>query len=155
MMGFVRSGMAAAVALAVVTAPMAATAQTADGEETALAQCVQLSTSGKDRILTARWLMGALGSAPQLQDIVHIDQQLRQQSDVAMAALFTRLLTVDCLAEAKPIFKRDARGAGIREAFEVLGQIAVQELMGGDPNGGTMGSFANYLNEADFAALRD
>lgn len=154
MMRFVRPALVAA-AVCAVAVPMAATAQTAEAEAQALAQCVQLSTDGKDRILTARWLMGALGSAPQLQDMVQIDAQKRDQNDRGMAALFTRLLTVDCLAESKAVFRRDASGSGIRQAFEVLGEIAVQELFGGDPTGGSMASYTKYLKDADFAVLRD
>jgi hypothetical protein len=155
---FLNSGRVAAVAVAAVAGVLAvpAQAQSAEAESRALAQCVQLNTNGKDRILTARWMMGALSTAPALRDMVEIDPQAKQQSEIGIAALFTRLLTVDCLTEAKAVFTRDPNGAGIRQAFEVLGEIAVQELFGGDEAAQAgLSSFTQYLNEADFEVLRD
>jgi len=144
----------AAAAVAALSLSLAIPAQATEADGQALAQCVQLSTNGKDRILTARWLLAVMASAPQLHDVVQVDPQLKQQTDMGMAALFTRLLTVDCLGEAKVVFQGGDTNADMRQAFELLGQIAMKELFGDNSTNEGLTAFAKYLDEADFDVLK-
>jgi hypothetical protein len=99
--------------------------------------------------------MGALASAPQLEDMVRVDPELKRQSDMGMAALFTRLLTVDCLSEAKVVFRGGDSTAGVRYAGESLGEIAMQELFGDEAALAGLTSYTEYLEQADFEVLKD
>lgn len=143
------------VMLAASSIPAAAApAQDADAQAQAqlLGQCFVDKSTGQDRIVVMRWMVGALASAPQLADVVKIDTARKTEADKQMAALFTRLITVDCAAEAKPLFKNKSSG-GFETAGAALGRIAMKELMA-DPNASSaMGTFAGYLNDSDFAAL--
>jgi hypothetical protein len=145
------------VALAILAAsgaPAAARAQDAEAQAQAqaLGQCFVDKTTGADRILVMRWMVGALASAPQMADLVKIDTARKTEIDKGMASLFTRLITVDCAAQAKPMFKTKSRG-GFETAGGALGRIAMKELMS-DPNASkALETFTNYLRDSDFAEV--
>ena len=114
-----------------------------------LGECIALSTTGRDRLVTARWFATSLGMAPQLSDAVKVEPAAKEQSDRDMAALFTRLFTVDCADEARVLMaNRDQ--AGIQAAGGRLGQIAMQDLMS-DPK--VLESMISYLAYIDPTAI--
>lgn len=119
----------------------------------ALGNCIRLSTSGKDRIATAKWMVGALGTSPKLQEVVQVDGAAKIEADKAMAALFTRLLTVDCRDEAKPVLN-SGKSDDMESASRVLGEIAMQEIMTDKATSQAIGAFADYIVEEDFADLK-
>ena len=131
----------------------AAPAQDPDqAQAQALGQCFVAKSTGQDRIVVMRWMVAALASAPQLAEVVKVDATRKTEADKGMAALFTRLITVDCAAEAKPLFKNQS-GAAFETAGEALGRIAMKELIT-DPNASSaMGTFAGYRKDRDFAAV--
>ena len=154
-MKYLKTGLFAAVAAVTAAGSAAASAQAPDPAAEALAQCFRLSTNGKDRILTARWFLAAMASSPQLQDVAQLDPQVKEQSDIGMAALFTRLLTVDCLAESRVVFSGNDGNDGVRHAGEVLGEIAMQELFGSDASASALGDYVKYLDLEAFDVLRE
>ncbi|HEY6870071.1 MAG TPA: hypothetical protein VI199_09990, partial [Novosphingobium sp.] len=121
--------------------------------EVALGQCMTLKSTGEDRIALARWFITALGSAPQVKEVVTIAPGAKDQQDRAVAAVFTRLLTVACLTEAQAVTRTSGQ-AGFRVAGEALGRIAMLELLSDPAANATMGGFGKYVNEADFAKLK-
>jgi hypothetical protein len=140
--------------LAGLMALPATPAQAAEADVRALQECIRQSTSGRDRITSARWLVSALGSAPQLRDVARIDPDVKRDLDREMAQLFTRLMTVDCLNEAKPVWtSRDP--AEMQAAGGSLGEIAMQELFTNPETASAVSAYAQFLNEEDFAALRN
>lgn len=112
-----------------------------------------MKTTGQDRILVARWMIAAIGSAPQLGDIVKVDTVKKDQTDQAMAQLFTRLIKEDCAEHSVPMLKsKDKDGFGT--GGEALGKIAMQELLGNKTASASLMAFARYIDEADFATMR-
>lgn len=111
-----------------------------------------MKTSGQDRLTTARWTIVALAQAPQLSDAVVVDPAKKDAADREMAALFTRLLTKDCAAQSRNLFKTGDR-AGFEAAGRVLGEIAMRELTTNPKANESMMAFAAYINEADFKAV--
>lgn len=117
-----------------------------------LAQCISLSTTGKDRLVTARWLATSMASAPLLADALSVNTGKKREIDIAMGALFTRLFTVDCRAEAAPLFKnRDT--LGIEAASGRLGEIAMKELMSDPVAMVAIVEYAKYADNDAFAKL--
>lgn len=147
-------------ALALSASAIPAQAQTGDGLKLEvkaaadhLGQCMVLKSSGEDRIVIARWMVLALASAPQLNDVMVVDQTKKVAADRAMAGLFTRLITSDCKPEAKALFAtKDAN------AFELaggpLGRIAMRELLSNEKAMGALAAYADYLKDSDFAEVR-
>lgn len=120
----------------------------------ALGQCFVMQTNGHDRLAVASWMLGSLASAPQMAEVAKVDSAKKVELDQAMAKLFTRLMTQDCAAQSRPLFKAKSE-AGFRAAGEALGKIAVQELLGNPAASAALGSYANYLNDSDFKKLAE
>jgi hypothetical protein len=117
-----------------------------------LGRCMVSKSSGEDRIAVAGWMLAAMGSAPQLKGVVTVEPGKKEQADRTMAAFFTRIMTVDCAAEAKVLF-----ASGDRRAFELagrpLGEIAMRELLGNPVAMDSMAAYTRYLKESDFAGV--
>ena len=145
---------AAAIGLLLASLPQGAqAAEGQDAEGNALAQCFVLKTTGEDRLMVARWVLGALASSPQVTDLVTVDAARKDAADQGIARLFTRLITVDCATLAAPLMKTRGQEA-FRLAGGALGQIAVQELMSNRSAAAAMGAFTRYLREEDFKPLK-
>ena len=139
-------------AVLVLVQPVQASAQeiaypNADSRQ--LAECIARSTTQSDRILTARWMAAAMGSANKLSDTLTVDPDAKEAADRAMGALFTRLFTVDCAAESQVLMQAGDM-EGIQAAGGRLGLMAMQELMT-DPD--VMSGLMAYLAYVDFAAF--
>ncbi len=139
--------------LLLAAAPLSAQAVDANAEAKALAQCFVLKTTGQDRLTFARWMIGGLASGPQAADIVTVNKPEKIALDHQMARLFTRLMTQDCLVEARPMFQAKNSEA-LKFASGTLGRIAMQELLSDPSAAAAIGAFAQYLNEDDFKPLK-
>ena len=117
-----------------------------------LGECIARSTTGADRILTARWFAASLGSAPQVSDVVTVDAEVRDQTNREMAALFTRLFTEDCAEFSGPLMRSNDMG-GIQAAGGRLGQIAMQELMSDPQVMAVMMGYIAYVDQSAFDKL--
>jgi hypothetical protein len=108
-----------------------------------LIECVILSTTGRDRLVLIRWVAVSIASAQSMQDSVTVKPGAKEAADRAMAAVFSRLFTVDCRNEAAPLLKANDR-AGVEAAFGELGRIAMNELMGDPLVEQNLTSFTQY-----------
>ncbi|MCT2400850.1 hypothetical protein [Novosphingobium mangrovi (ex Huang et al. 2023)] len=118
-----------------------------------LGQCFALKSTGEDRLTLARWFVAALGSAPQTADVAKVDPAQKDKLDRQVAVIFTRLMTVDCAEQSRPLFQARS-SAGFRAAGGTLGRLAMQELMGDPKTASAMlGGYTSYLREEDFADL--
>lgn len=118
-------------------------------ESRALANCIALSTNGRDRILTAQWFATSIGSGSSMAGIVTVDPEAKKSTDAAMGALFTRIFTVDCRDQASPLFAKGDT-MGLQSAGGKLGQIAMTELMN-DPL--VREAMFGYMAHVDLAAV--
>lgn len=148
-------GLAALAAGAALATP--AHAQPAAGESagqaSTLGQCLVMRTTGADRLALAQWIVSAMASVPKLQDMATVDPARKDKADRAMAAIFTRLMTVDCAKEAKAVMQGGNSAGGVRVAFEALGGIAMQEVVANREAEEAMGSHTRYLDRQAFTEL--
>lgn len=141
------AGMMAAVLLA-GAAPAQAQADGDAGKR--LGQCLVEKSTGGDRVNLMRWLMASWSQSERLKDMVKIEPAVREAADRAMAAVVTRMLTVDCLEFARPVLKAHD-SAAMRDAFRAFGEIAGGEIAR-DPDGGSaMTNFSKYIDNAAMA----
>jgi hypothetical protein len=128
----------------------------ADSAANDLATCMTDNTTGKDRKDMARWIFIAMAAHPEMKDISAVTPEAREAASKEMAALVTRLLTEQCVAQARALF---AQGNGSTNAlvtsFGALGQVAMHELMADPRVNAATGEFTKYLDRQKFeAALR-
>lgn len=145
------AALAAAANPQVAAPPVQDTGKLAE-QAAALGQCFVDKTTGADRIAVARWMLGSMSSAPQMADLIKVDSALKTEADKKMAALFTRLMAVDCASEARPLFKARSR-AGFEAAGGALGKIAMKELLTDPAASKGLENYTSYLRESDFAGL--
>lgn len=63
-----------------------------------------------------------------------------------MAALVTRLLTVNCEKQTKEVTALEG-SAGMFTAFKSLGEVAMRELMSNPDVTASVGGYAKYLDQ--------
>ena len=138
---------------AVFTALLAfATFAHASPQVEALGRCVADSTTGKDRKDLARWLFVAMSAHPEMKSLANVPGDAVEEVSRVAGALFTRLLADSCPAQVKAAVQSGG-GAAIQAAFNVLGQLAMQELMTDKDVAGTMAILERHLDKQKLDAL--
>lgn len=93
-----------------------------------LTACIVAHTGETDRTKLVRWVFAVITASPKVADLSEVTPARRDEFSKQTGALMTRLLTVDCRAEAVAAIK--ARGeTAIKSSFGVLGQSAMEGLM--------------------------
>lgn len=145
--------MAASMLLSAGPAMAQADAQPqAQAQAQALGECMVLKSTGADRLVVARWFLTSLASAPQAAGVATLTPGKKDEFDKGMAAIFTRLMAVDCADQARPLFKaRDE--ASFRVAGEALGRVAMEELLNNPQASAALSGYTKYLRQEDFKAV--
>ena len=94
----------------------------------ALGTCMVDSLSGKERKQLAKWIFFAMSAHPEITAYSKVTQQVRTENDKAVGQLITRLLVDDCPDQAKQALRNESSVA-LQNAFELVGRVAMQELM--------------------------
>ena len=128
---------AAALALPLVAAAGPAT--------DALGRCLTDQTSGKDRKELARWVFVAMSAHPEIKELSNVSPEARARADQSMGALVTQLLSDRCAKQTKQAVASEGP-ASLQGAFEVLGKVAMQELM---TNQQVQASFSAFEKSVD------
>lgn len=111
-----------------------------------LSQCYLNATSGRDRVDFARWIFGVMSAHPQVTKLSNVSAQQRIELNQRAGQIVTRLLTVDCKAEAIAVTKADPNALG--QSFESLGRVAMQELMGNPSVAAAINEYTQYIDSA-------
>ena len=133
-------------------AALSQTAPQTGSSPESLTRCLRLNTSGNDRLMTARWFLTSLGSADAVSGAVVVNPAARLEANKAFAALWVRLSTKDCRTELKPMLKKDT-GEAFGFAGQILGQIAMQEVLTSPSAEKAVSEFVNYVSEADMKSV--
>lgn len=133
------------IVLSIASVPVLA-ASAADN----LSSCFADNTTGKERKELARWVFIAMATHPEIQDISKITPTVREATNKNIGALVTKLMTETCVTQAR--FASKEGGDAIKNAFEVLGKLAMQELMSDAGVRRTTQEFARYLDSKKFEA---
>lgn len=118
-----------------------------------LTECFRMKTTGEDRVNLARWFMGGMASLPQMKDFIVVNAEVKDGLDRKGAAIFTRLFTVDCLAQSSALAKGGSAQSGFRAAGEALGKMAVAEAFNDPRANEVMSSYLKYLDENEFKKI--
>ncbi|MDZ7812368.1 MAG: hypothetical protein U5L74_04330 [Ideonella sp.] len=140
-----------AAAVLLVATPSATVAQTTTES---LGRCLGDNTSGKERKDLARWLFTAMSNHPDMKLIAKVSEADQDQATRSAAALFTRLLSETCAKEAKAAVAEGGPVA-MQAGFEMLGRLAMMELMSNRDVAAAMGSLEKNMDRAKIeAAMR-
>ena len=112
--------------------------------EQALSTCLVKKSTGADREALVRWILGSLASSSLAQTMVQVDPAGKEAADRALAATYTRLMTVDCLNEILAL-KKAGDAKGVEQGFSTLGAIAMRDAMTDPSVGAAMSAFAKYM----------
>ncbi len=130
------------------SAPLAAAAAPADD----LANCLKDNTTGKDRKDLARWVFLSISVHPDMRPDSNATEATRTAANKNMAELVTRLLTERCATETRAVAGANAREA-MRNAFRLLGEVAVMELTTNQDVAKSIEGFTQYLDIKKFEAV--
>ena len=109
-----------------------------------LGSCMVDSLNGKERKQLAKWIFFAIAAHPDIKSYSSATSNDINQSDKTVGELITRLLTSDCPNELKAAYRADP--SAVTKAFELVGQVAMQELM---TNQNVTNAITNYAQYAD------
>jgi hypothetical protein len=142
---------AGAAALAFAAASQAQAGPAAD----ALSKCVVGATSAQDRVVLTKWAFVVVSANPELRSMSTVTEPMRDEANHRMADLLTRLVTVNCRAQAVTAVRTEGPQA-VQGAVRALGESAAHDLFADPATLASMGGFVKYLDtEKLFSLMKD
>lgn len=117
-----------------------------------MARCLVGSTTSKDKTDLVRWIFSNAALHPEVGTISSISDPKREEINRTAAALLERLLTESCRKQTQEALKYEGAMA-MQTSFQVLGQVAMQELMSNPAVGQGFNAIGRYLNESKLQEL--
>lgn len=121
----------------------------ASQEAQQLAVCLTDSLNGKERKNLAKWIYLGMSTHSIIKPFSNATEQDIDDTNRYVGALVTRLLTEDCPKQAKAAIDVGGQGA-MENAFRLVGEVAMQELMTEPSVGNALGAFDKYLDQEKF-----
>ena len=119
----------------------------------ALATCMIDYLTGKERKELGKWIFLGMSAHPEISQYSNVTGEIRDESDQYIGNLITRLLTDDCLAEARTAVSTESSVA-FASAFELVGKVAMQELMTDSNVSNALAGFEKYLDSEKLESLQ-
>lgn len=107
-------------------------------------ECLIDNLNGKERKELAKWVFFAMSSHPEIKTYSKATSNDITESDKYFGNLVTRLLTEDCSNEMNAA-KVDPQA--MEKAFELVGVVAMQELMTNQEVTAAMANYIKYINQ--------
>ncbi|MUH73239.1 hypothetical protein [Psychrosphaera haliotis] len=128
-----------------------APASLADNSTQQFASCLVDNLNGKERKKLAKWIFFAMAAHPEIESFSNITANNYTNSDKAIGSLITRLLTENCSAEMKAAYKTNPQA--IEQGFELVGQVAMQELMSNDKVMTAITSYSHFTDQSKINSI--
>ncbi|WP_298608993.1 hypothetical protein [uncultured Thiothrix sp.] len=126
----------------------------AGADADALSKCLVDSTSNNDKTALVRWVFSTIAAHPDIKDDYPVSEAKKEELNKAVAVIYERLLTENCLKETQAVIKNEGTAA-FEKSFEVLGGVAVEGLMSNPAVGKASEDFAKYLDEGKLKKLEE
>jgi hypothetical protein len=114
--------------------------------------CLTDNTTGKDRKILTRWIFLAMTRHPDLAALSAATDADHDAGTRQMAALFERLITQDCRSEIRAMVAAEG-SSSMRTPFEVLGRVAMVELMGNPTVAAQVGRLDQFVDQQKIAEI--
>lgn len=111
-----------------------------------LSKCIVESTTEAERLEFVKWMFSAIAQHPAAKSFSQITEQQQIEFDRNAAELFMKLLTETCRDKAKNAIQFEGQIA-IQQSFNVLGQVAAQELMRDPDVVAAVSNMAKFMDE--------
>lgn len=135
-----------------IAALMAAASSNASVYSDDLSRCLVSATSTKDKTDLVRWVFANAALHPQVAAISSVSPEQRTGLNRTMGKLVQRLVTEDCRKQTQEAVKYEGQVA-FQMSFQVLGQVAMKELMSEPAVSRSFGDFATYMDEGKLRAV--
>lgn len=110
-----------------------------------LAKCLVSSTTARDKTDLVRWIFANAALHPEVRSISALTAEQRTQINRTNGQLLERLLTESCRKQLQDAVKYEGQRT-IELSFQVLGQVAMRELMSDASVGRGFAEMDKYLN---------
>jgi len=119
-----------------------------------LTKCLVESTSKDDRLDLVKWIYAAMSKHPAVSSLTRVSDADVSAVSSTTGALLMSLLTEKCVEATRSAIKYEGALA-IQSSFQVLGQVAMTELLT-DPNvGKVMAELDQFVDGAKLASLSE
>lgn len=115
------------------------------------ATCLVDSLNGKERKELAKWIFISMSVHPHLNEFSAVPNALRTETDQYIGALVTRMLTESCPAELQQANR--VNPLALQKGFELVGQVAIQELLTNQETMAALSGYANYVDQSKITAI--
>lgn len=94
-----------------------------------MAKCLVKNTTQGDKEALIKWIYAAMSAHPSVKALSNVSTKQGESLNKGAADLMMELLTQRCKVETQQAIKNEGETA-IRASFQILGQVAMQDLMG-------------------------
>lgn len=108
--------------------------------------CLTDSTTGRDRKDLVKWIYLAISKHPEISSLSAITPKDEKEVNQRIGKLMTRLIADACPTEINTMVSEHGPGA-LSLAFEVLGKVAMQELMTDQNVNSTFSGITEYTDQ--------
>ena len=119
-----------------------------------LSRCLVESTTDEDRVNLVKWMFASASAHPAVQPLSTVSEEQLESANREMGELLMRLLTESCVDATKKAIKYEGE-ATIQTSFQVLGQVAGQELFASPEVTAALSGLDKYLDKEKLQALGD
>ena len=117
-----------------------------------MSRCLVHAATPQDNEVLVRWIFSAISVHPSLKGLTSLTEAQRTQYDHDVAALFQRLILVDCRKAAVDAVRTEGASA-IEASFGVLGQAAMRDIMVDQGVADGMTHLTRYLDNTRWKAF--
>jgi len=117
-----------------------------------MAKCLVASTSQEDKVALVRWVFATAALHPKVASFVNVSAAQREKLNRDMGALVEKLLTETCRKQTQDAVKYEGALA-VQQSFNVLGQVAMMELMSDKAVSEGVDAFAQYIDKKKLEAI--
>ncbi|MBU1213467.1 MAG: hypothetical protein KJ587_19695 [Alphaproteobacteria bacterium] len=117
-----------------------------------MSRCLVSNTSAKDKTDLVRWIFAISALHPDLSSVAAVTEPQRDDMNRKVAKLLERLLTESCRKQTQEALKYEG-SAAMQQSFQVLGQVAMQELMSNAAVANGFSGFSKYVDKAKLEEL--
>ncbi|UTM59098.1 hypothetical protein L4174_020510 [Photobacterium sp. CCB-ST2H9] len=117
-----------------------------------LGYCMNDNMTGEERKMLAKWIFFSMSEYPEIKPYANVIELDKENANKYAAELITRLLTKDCVNEAKIAIQHEGKLA-IQGAFQLVGSAAVEELSTNSDVIRSMSGFGKYLDQTKFDSI--
>lgn len=118
----------------------------------ALGACMVDSLTGKERKELAQWIFFGMAAHPDIKQFAKISTEDQVNIDRYVGILVTRLLSKDCVQQTKNAMQADGPNS-MKDAFGLVGQVAMQELMTNKEVSTSLFGYINYLDKNELSSV--